>query len=102
LVKDGVVYPFFYPTIASSIYINLRRKYGKIFHDNMTDLFLGRVSEYVQDTLNSSSVTNCGYYDYSFIVEIVNAYYKGEKKYNSIINWWLSFEIFRQQVSNKI
>ncbi|MFH1008485.1 MAG: asparagine synthase-related protein [Candidatus Latescibacterota bacterium] len=102
LAKDGVVYPLFFPNTASSIYIGLRRKYGKMFHDNLTDLFLGRVSEYVQDTLTSSSVKNCGYYNYNFIAETVSAYYKGDKEHSSIVNWWLSFETFRQQISNKI
>ncbi|HID38358.1 MAG TPA: hypothetical protein EYP36_02445, partial [Calditrichaeota bacterium] len=81
LVKDDVVYPYSLPALAFSLYSKLRHKYGSIAVENTTDLFLTRIAEYVQDTVTSSAVKDCGYYDYDFILKNIDAYYKGDKRH---------------------
>ena len=102
LVKDGVIYPYRFGTVPASVYMMIKRKLGFVYHDNMVENFLKHLSDFIQDTVHSSEVKSSGIYDYRRLVDITDSYYhKGNTDYTHDINWWLSFEIWRQTVHNK-
>jgi hypothetical protein len=101
LVKDNVVYPFFFPTLMTSILIRLKKRYSSVFKDSISIAFLDEISEFVQDLAHSSDVINYNLYDYDFIRNSVEAHYSGKQDNSKTIYWWLSFELFRQSISGE-
>ena len=100
LVKDQTYYPFKLPNIPVSILLKLKKKLGYAFREKAPALFLNRMSEFVQDTAHSSQVKNCEFYDYPSILKTAEEFFKGNKTYTDKLDWWLSFEIWRQKVYN--
>jgi len=95
LVKSGTTYRFGLPLIAAHTITAAKRRMGKVFQDRSPDAFLHCIKEYVQDTAQSASVVSCPLYDMSFIKEAVRRYYSGMSDYLGVVNWWLTFEIWR-------
>ena len=71
---------------------------GYAFRDPVPSEFLLNVSEFVQDTLNSTNVRTCPYYDYPAIVNMVKEFYGGREDAAGKVDWWLSFEVWRRSI----
>lgn len=102
LVKADIVYRFGLGNLSTSLLLKLKRKFGFYFRDNQQIIFLNNLSEYVQDTLKSTDVISCDYYDKDKIKNIVNGFYR-DKNYSlaSQLDWLLSFEIWRKIIEKK-
>ncbi|MBI3125851.1 MAG: hypothetical protein HYZ10_15755 [Ignavibacteriales bacterium] len=60
------------------------------------------LSQYLQDTISSMGVKECGYYDYPKLLRLSNAISKRNATASDLheLDWWLSFELFRQGLNN--
>jgi len=100
LVKDGIIYPYSLPTIPATIYMKLKKRLGYVFNEQMPILFLDHISEYILDIVHSDVVKNNDFYDYEKIIKMVDGYYTGQNNLVHQIDWWLAFEIWRQNVNS--
>jgi hypothetical protein len=97
-VKNGVILPFGLSTILARVWLNVMARIGRCYHYPTQIQFLESMSEFVQDTVNSSRTKNCELYDYPKILKIVTEFYGGKKQLAGELDWWLAFEIWRQRV----
>lgn len=98
LVKDGVVYPYFLGALPATLVIKLKKRLGLVYSDPLREIFLNKIQALVQDMVHSAAVKNCSYYKYSHILQMVEGYYSGQKQWSRELDWWLTFEFWRQGV----
>jgi len=100
LVKGVLPYPYSLNTLQSRIWIKTKQKLKlKSYTDNNREMMLNKLKEFILDTINSQDVKETPYYNYSKIGNIVKQYYKGDTSYSYALDWWLSFELFRKEIS---
>ena len=96
LVKFNTTYPFGFSTVSSNALVKIKNRSGYAYQDNEKIKFLLHLSEFINDTVTSKNVKEYSLYDYIYITKTINDFYKGDLSVKSIVDWWLSFEIFRQ------
>jgi hypothetical protein len=96
LVKSGTTYPFGIPLPAAWFITKVKSKMAKPFFDPTPDRFLMQLKEYVLDLVHSSEVRNWQGYNTHKLHHAVDAYYNGEKCFRNIVDWWLTFELWRR------
>lgn len=101
LVKGNVPYPFYFTPVMKRIYSLIYSKLYSKNDNNELDLFLTGMKEFIMDSLISSAVKSYMPYNYKNISNNVNAYYRGKLENGDFVNWFLTFEIFRQILENK-
>ncbi|MBN1397035.1 MAG: hypothetical protein JXA06_03285 [Bacteroidetes bacterium] len=101
LVKSGTTYPFGLPTLAAYGLVTIKNKISKTFIDTTIDRFLLQIKDYVIDLINTTEVINWKGYDKKKIKAIVDNYYNGDKRFKQSLDWWLTFELWRQSLSNR-
>jgi len=99
--KNGVILPFYFSAIPTRLWIKVNQKIGRFYQDSTNIKFLNGISEFVLDTLHSSAVKTCPFYDYNKIHGTVNEFYDGNEQLADEVDWWLAFEIWRQLVYGK-
>jgi hypothetical protein len=98
LVKSGVTYRFGLPTLAVHLLTAAKGKLGNRYRDNSTGVILHRMEEFVRDLAGSSAVSNSALYDPAKVKNAVEAYYRGIPGWTGIVNWWLTFELWRESL----
>ena len=98
LVKGGTTYPFYFSTVPAWAWTKLKTELGKTFADVSANEFLQKMAAEVQDLVNSASVKSYPAYDYPFIRDIVEKFYRGQTAFAAQVHWWLSFEMWRSAV----
>ena len=96
LVKGNVPYPFCFTPLMKRIYSKAYLKLSPNAIDNGLDLFLAGMKEFIMDSISSSAVKSYAPYNYKNISRIVISYYNGDLTKGEYVNWYLTFEIFRQ------
>lgn len=100
LVKGVMPYPYSLNTLQSRVWIKTKQKLKlKSYNDNNREMMLQKLKEYILDMVNSQEVKETGYYNYAKIEKIVTQYYKGDTSYSYELDWFLSFELFRKEIS---
>ena len=98
LVKGNVSFPFALPTLPGWLYTKMKTKAGFSFFNPTRDNFLHSLKEYVYDITSSERVKSFGAYDYDNIIKLVNRYYSGDNRLGSELDWFLTFELWRQSM----
>ena len=98
LAKGGATHPFGLSSVNSRLWIKIKNKMGFKFSDDTEIKVLLDQKEYIFDILNSRSFVECGYYNHSSIRNIIENFFSGDYSYSGQVDWWLSFELFRQNV----
>lgn len=98
LVKSGTTYPFRLAGMAASVWTQARRRPGRSYHNPASSALLHRLSEFVQDTVNSTAVATSPLYDYRYLLRLVTDFYRGHQKNGTELDWWLAFELWRQSL----
>lgn len=101
IVKYDTIIPFTLNLYSAYIKAMINRKIKSYPSPNMESELLDILSEFVQDRVNSKAVIDHPYYDIKKIRFMINEYYNGNKIYAKQINWWLSFDIWREIISEK-
>ena len=66
--------------------------------DMRIDSMLDMLKEYILDLIHSQEFRNYSGYDVPKIQSMVDCYYAGERHTAHEIDWWLSFELWRQSL----
>lgn len=83
--------------ISAKIFRNFYRYHSPIIYN-----FLEVFEDYIKDTYRSSDVRNYSLYNYKKIENIVESYYNGKKEFAFELVWWLTFDVWRKILSEKI
>jgi asparagine synthetase B (glutamine-hydrolysing) len=98
LVKGATMYPFYFSTIPAAVFTKLKTKFGFAFRDESNVKFLFHIKEFILDTLYSNEVKTYSAYDYLFLEKSMTEFYKGKRELVNVVDWWLSFELWRQSL----
>ncbi|MGD1044202.1 MAG: hypothetical protein ABR936_02615 [Bacteroidota bacterium] len=101
LVKGGTTYPYRFSTVPAHIWTLMKKKIGKPYTDMRMHAMLDMLKEYTQDLVHSQELQNYSAYDVQKIQFMVDRYYTGERHWAHEIDWWLSFEFWRQSLKKK-
>jgi hypothetical protein len=96
LVIGSIYYPFWFSPLAKRVYLGIHSRLFKSRNAEHLNNFLDNMKDFVMDSLLSVSAKTYAPYNYNEIHNRVNSYYKGEKGNGNYVNWFLTFEIFRQ------
>ncbi|MDR3667199.1 MAG: hypothetical protein P4L35_10195 [Ignavibacteriaceae bacterium] len=96
LVKGNVPYPFYFNPVMKRVYSIAYSKFAPKEKNNGLDLFLEGMKEFIMDSVSSSEVRSYSPYNYENIANNINSYYNGHSSKSDYVNWFLTFEIFRQ------
>jgi hypothetical protein len=99
LVKGGTTYPFDFSTVPAWAWTKLKTQLGQTFTDPSAADLLHKIAAEVQDLANSASVKSYAAYDYLFIRNLVEKFFRGQTELAGSICWWLAFELWRQAVN---
>jgi hypothetical protein len=98
LVKLGTTFPFPLHTIPAYVLCKLKGRLGHRFADGSSHKILMHLREFIQDTAHSQTVRSFDAYDHDAIIRIVESYYAGDEGLSRSLDWWLSFELWRQSL----
>jgi len=101
IVKYETVIPFTLNLYSAYVKAMINRRIKRYPVPNMGSELLDILSEFVQDRINSKAVKEHPYYNYKKICFMTKEYYKGDKKFANQLNWWLSYDIWREIISEK-
>ena len=99
LVKGPTTYPFFLPTFPAMLWTKAKSALGLRYVDPSSNALLLSMRSAVLDMVTSKDVKECAVYDYPLISSIVTRYYNGQRHLQNDVHWWLSFELWRKNLS---
>lgn len=100
LAKGGTTYPFWLAPLPAHAWIIAKKKLGKPFTDMRVYELLETLKEYALDLVHSQKLQTCPAYDVQKVRSLVERYYSGDRHLESRVDWWLSFEIWRQSMKD--
>ncbi len=101
LVRGNLTHPFNLNSFQAFAWTKIKSKMRLGFINPLPFLFLDRLSEFIMDTVLSESVKSFSAYNYPVLLKKIEDYYSGKKELQTQIDWWLSFEIWRQSIYSK-
>jgi hypothetical protein len=99
LVKGNITYPFDASSLSARVYSKVKKKTGLFYKDQRIDELFTLLRDFILDLLYSTQVRNCELYDRRKIERLVKGFSSNSNEFNSEIDWFLSFELFRQGIS---
>jgi hypothetical protein len=96
LAKGGTTYPFWLAPLPAHAWTLVKKKLSKPFVDRRTRSMLEVLKEYALDLVHSQELQTCQAYDVKKVQSMVERYYSGEFHLEHHVDWWLSFEFWRQ------
>jgi hypothetical protein len=99
LVKGNIIHPFDSSSLGSRLHSRVRNHLGLGYRSREPIKFLRSIKEFINNLAHSSEVQNCEFYDQKKIERIWARFSSQSNEYNSEIDWFLSFELFRQGIS---
>lgn len=101
-VKDHIYYPPGMGFITSKIYLKLKKKFGMLYRVNTKLNIVSSLKEYALDKADSAEVKNFSLYEAQKIKNLLNGFYLENKtELLNQVDWWLSFEIWRDGINYK-
>ncbi|MBK9098674.1 MAG: hypothetical protein IPM14_11280 [bacterium] len=101
LVKGNIVHPFNSSSLGARLHSRIKNRLGLSYQSKSQIDFLKSLKEFIGDIAHSADARNFEYYDSMKIEKMMNDYLSNEDKYNSGIDWFLSFELFRKGILYK-
>ena len=98
LVKGVTTYPYWFSTLPASLYTKVKTTCGSQFHNPSREEFLRTMKEYINDILISGDVKTFSVYDQQALKRLVDEYFGGKTNLAGELDWWLSFELWRQSM----
>jgi hypothetical protein len=99
LVKGSIVHPFNSSSLSARLHSRVKNRLGMKYRSRQPIELLHSLKEFINDLIRSSEVTNCGLYDQRKVKRIADEFSAKQTGYNSEIDWFLSFELFRRGIS---
>ncbi len=101
LVKGTITYPYGLGIYGAYAVSTLKKRLGRAYNDPRPHQFLNAMKPYVLDITGSADVQNYAPYAHASVRALAEAYYNGDLSQASALNWWLTFEIWRQTLCGK-
>ncbi|MEN8192041.1 MAG: hypothetical protein ABFS12_04450 [Bacteroidota bacterium] len=99
LVKGTSINPYNLSSFQSRALSKFRKKFKRdSYKDNSKENLFNILKPYILDISSSESFYNSEMYDHKKVKNIIESYYGGNKTYGYALDWWLSFELFRQNI----
>lgn len=99
LVKDDEIYPFALSyTILKWLWHKSKNFLSISFQDDLKVKILKILETFIKDTVNSQDTRSFGAYEIKKIDNMINKFYSGDQSYADSLSWWLTFELWRQQI----
>lgn len=98
LAKGGVTHRFGLSTNLSWLATRAKARVGRKYVDTASRRLLSHLREYIVDIVHSGDVATNAMYDRRKILDAVSRYYGGEAHLESTVDWWLTFELWRQSL----
>lgn len=99
LVKGSIVHPFNSSSISARLHSRMKNRLGMKYRSDRPIELFKLLKEFTNDFMHSSEVTNCYLYNKRKVKRIADDFSAMESGYNSEIDWFLSFELFRRGIS---
>ncbi len=98
LVKGNIVHPFKSSSISARLHSRVKNRLGLGYQSKQPIELLNSLKEFINDTIQSSEVRNYECYGRKKLDKIVNNFLSDGNGYNVKVDWFLSFELFRQGI----
>lgn len=99
LVKGNIIHPFNSSSISARLQSRAKNRLGLSYQSKQLIEFQNLLKEFIGDVIKSSEVRNYEYYDRKKLNRIADDFLLKENNFNSEVDWFLSFELFRQGIS---
>ena len=96
LVKGNITHPFDSSSISARLHSRIKNKLGLSYQSKRLIEFQSSLKDYIDEMLNSVEVRNYDYYDKKKLARLADNFKSKSNDYNPEIDWFLSFELFRQ------
>lgn len=100
-VRFGITYPYGFGAIVSYLCSKIKSTLGKTFVSADQITLLKRLEPFVRDTVSSKFARELSIYDHKKINTLVDGFYSGLYQKANELDWWLSFELWRQNLSQR-
>ena len=100
LVKGDQYYPYVLNPAAAYLWTKLKSTKRSADAASKKGKFLAVMRPFILDTLDTTDTRTFEGYDITHITNTVEAYFKGDESKANLVDWWLSFEIWRQAISS--
>lgn len=100
LARGEMSFPFYFTPLMKRAYSKIYDKMIVPKENSEYDIFLNNVKDFLMDSLLSNSAKEYEPYNYKYIYEKVDSYYSGNTGNREFVNWFLTFEVFRQIMQN--
>ena len=77
------------------------KRIRRAYEDPRPHQFLHKLKPYILDLVGSTEIQSYTPYAYDSVRRAVDAYYKGDMRQASGLDWWLTFEVWRQLLCGK-
>lgn len=101
LVKGNITHPFSSSSLSARLQSRIKNKLGLAFQNKRIIEFQNTLKEFIIDVLKSAEVRNYEYYDPKKLGRLESKFLKGSSVYNSEVDWFLSFELFRRGIADR-
>jgi hypothetical protein len=101
LVKGNITHPFNASSISARLHLRIKNKVGLAYQSKRLVEFQSSLGEFIGDVLQSTEVRNYEHYDHKKLDRLANNFSSKSNKYNSEVDWFLSFEFFRQGITKQ-
>ena len=99
LVKGAYRYPYRLPSTGAYVWTKIKAKLKPAPVFPQQHQFLDTLKAFALDTVASTSLHAYAPYDIKKIRAHVASYYSGDESLAFYVDWWLSFEVWRQEIS---
>jgi hypothetical protein len=99
LVKGNITHPFNSSSLGSRFQSRIKDRLSLGYRSMEPIKLLHSIKEFINDLTHSSEVRNCEFYDQKKVERIWAKFSLQSNEYNSEIDWFLSFELFRKGIS---
>ncbi len=98
LAKGGHTHRFGLSTNLTWLSVRVKSKIARGFSDPMPNLLLEHIKDFVTDIAHSHDVLSDPMYDQKKVVESVDKYYAGDHSLRGVVDWWLTFELWKRSL----
>ncbi len=99
LVKGNNIHPFNSSSFGVKLRSRIKNYMGIKYRSNKSIEFFKSLKEFINDVVASSEIRNCEFYDQGKIKKLAADILIDEKGFNPELDWFLSFELFRQGIT---
>jgi hypothetical protein len=99
LVKGNIIHPFNSSSLTARLLSKVKNRLGLSYQSKQPIELLNSLKEFINDTIRSSEVRNFDLYNQKKIDRIGKDFSSKGDEYYQEIDWFLSFELFREGIS---